>query len=166
MREKKDDFNTFMEVVGLNRELNDEGRTIELFRWLDENHPEFAATAFEVARDTLIAEGEFELCGNYIGDADAFRDSLQQHKDIEERMPQHVDAESVDATLQSMRRYMVHRMSNDIATLVALERSEEAAELGALALEEFGDDQSRPYIEKAMKGEFPELANTFAGPAN
>ena len=165
VREHKDDFMTFMEVVALNRELKDQGRTVKLFRWLDENDPEFAAVAFEAARDTLIAEGEFELTGNYIGDTESFRAVLQQHRNTEERMPQYVDPERVEETIQSLRRYMVHRMSNDIATLVALGRSEEAAKLGALALEEFDDDLSRPHIEKAMKGEFPELANTFAGPA-
>lgn len=165
VRENKDNFTAFMDFVALNRELKDEGRTVSLFRWLDENDPEFAETAFEAARDTLIAEGEFELSGNYIGDTESFRASLQQHNDTEERMQQYGDSEKVEAAIQSLRRYLVYRMSNDIATLVTIGRSEQAIELGALALEEFGDDEFRPHIEMAINGEFPELANTFPGPA-
>lgn len=157
VKENKDDRAAFHDAASLNSELKDEDRTVHLFRWLDENDPTFATSVFSIARDTLIEQQEFELCGKYVGDADSFRSELDQFEEMTAQIQQYGDADSVDRMVTSQRQYMVYSMSNDIATLVRIGRSDDAVEAGNLLLGELSEPILRQMIERAMGGEFPDL---------
>ena len=165
VKQNKDDSDAFQDVVALNIELKDTDRTVHLFRWLHENDPDFAESMFPVARDTLIAAGEVDLCGEYVGDVDTFRSDLRDFRRTEELMLRLGDSEEVEEGIQYYRRFFVYGLSNDIATLVRIGRYDEAMAIGTLALEEFGDKLFRSSIEKAMNGGFANLAEFYPLPS-
>ncbi len=62
-------FQNFMDLSSFNETLGEEKKTLEVFLFLDKNHPEQAKRYYHVIDDYLIENQEFELCSKYISDA-------------------------------------------------------------------------------------------------
>jgi hypothetical protein len=66
--EGKGSFDLFQEVSGINRSLDEETKTVELFKVMHEKHPKLAAQCYHAAERYLLAEREYKLCLHYISD--------------------------------------------------------------------------------------------------
>jgi len=66
IRASEGSHSTFAEFASINRMLNDQPRTKELFIWLDNEKPGLAKQVFSMARSSLIVAGDYELCGRYL----------------------------------------------------------------------------------------------------
>ncbi|MDO3384058.1 hypothetical protein [Gilvimarinus algae] len=62
------EFVTMMEYSSVNRVLDARTATAELFKQLSQRYPEQAKSYYFAVRDDLIAAGEYELIGKYLGD--------------------------------------------------------------------------------------------------
>lgn len=60
--------NLFQDVVALNRTLGENGRTVELFRKLDQEQKELASKCWVFAKDVVFQAGALNLAGKYSGD--------------------------------------------------------------------------------------------------
>jgi hypothetical protein len=58
----------FHDVEAINRYLGDSPATLELFKKIDTTNPEFAATLYPWAEETLVSAKEFQLARKYLGD--------------------------------------------------------------------------------------------------
>ncbi|MDJ0938341.1 MAG: hypothetical protein QNJ00_01125 [Woeseiaceae bacterium] len=154
--ENKADYNAFHDAVRLNEYLKETDRTVHLFRWLDENDPELAERSFSVARDTLIASGELDLCAKYVGDLESYREELETLLERQEVMRQAVGGASAERTTDRLRNHLAYDLLTDIATLVMIGRLDQARAMVELARAEFGDVDPAT-IEAAMNGELPDL---------
>jgi hypothetical protein len=71
----------FMEVAAINRNLQDDVRTVQLFKLLHQGDPGLAGQCYPVAERVLVDSGEYAICNGYLGDLgqrlEAIRGSYQ-----------------------------------------------------------------------------------------
>ena len=152
IREGKVTRDTFHDFEAISKALGEESKTSDLFLWLDSHNPDFARSAFEVAKPSLIKAKEFRLCGVYLDPDGTFkrmRDLYRHHKELAQGPRFGKD----------LLEFGHKSFSNEAATLVALlsvnGRKEEANRIAAEAAAEYDDPKFRALLEKAKNGEVP-----------
>jgi len=66
--QKKGSYHLFHDVQSLNETLEEDARTVELFRTLDREQPDLAKECWQAAQDAVIAGKNYDLAKKYIGD--------------------------------------------------------------------------------------------------
>jgi hypothetical protein len=74
-------FELFMDVASINQYLGDVGRTVALFKRIHDRDLLMAQQCFRVAREALVAAGEYPLCLEYIPDVQAEFERLCRERD-------------------------------------------------------------------------------------
>jgi hypothetical protein len=57
----------FFDVAALNRTLDEDSKTVDLFQALDQNKPDMAKQCWIVAKDTVIKAKRYDLARKYVG---------------------------------------------------------------------------------------------------
>lgn len=150
----KPDFHTFHEVASLNRYLEDELRTADLFIKVAETDHATADHLYEIAERNLIQSGRFHACAPFLkpierveSAADCYRVS-KKHEDNRPSYPV--------AAPKLAKRFFIQDMATLVALLVLNGRAEEARTAFERSLEIVDDDEFRTTIAAAMSGHFPE----------
>lgn len=60
------DSDLFDDVSAYNRTLEENDKTVELFKFLHEHDPDLAKSSFDCADDSLVTAREYQLCSHYI----------------------------------------------------------------------------------------------------
>ena len=80
----------FSDVSSINRELNDENATYELFKRIRDKDPRLAEQCYFWVEDLLVAKGEYQWCYDHMGDPqvrfDRIRQTYKMQLDIQGRM--------------------------------------------------------------------------------
>src|SRR5205807_1767860 len=76
LTETRGSFQVFMDVSSINSYLQEEEKTIELFKRLQDKNPALARKCFKLAEKALVNAHEYELCYGYLPDAQAEFQSL------------------------------------------------------------------------------------------
>lgn len=153
VREGEGDREAFHDFVAINRVLGEEGRTWELFAWLDTNLPGLATELLEIAQPALLQTKDYGLCGRHL-DPDL---ALQRLRGILQARNQFAHTRAVDQRFveSSQRNYMA-----DAATVVALlmlnDRTADAERILAQALIDYDTPQFRDLLARALRGEVPQ----------
>lgn len=144
-------FESFHDAVSLNDTLRESGRTVTLFKWVDEHKPEQAKRAFGVADHALIAAKEYTLCGKYVesqADYDALVKSFRQNLKM-----------SKEKRFKNMKDFGEKKFSADMGTLVTLlvlnDRRDEAKTIRDKAIKEWDDKAFQKRLDRALQGELP-----------
>jgi hypothetical protein len=145
-------FEIFHDFAAINRALEEQSKTTDLFVWLDANKPKAAERAFGTAEPALIQSKQYRLCGKYI-DADRSFAEIVTLYQVNKRM-------SKDPRFgERLREHSERTFSNSTATLVALlvlnDRKADALRIAEKALKEHDDAEFKQALEKAKKGELP-----------
>jgi hypothetical protein len=156
VRRNENDFSAFLDFVALNDVLRNDGRTIELFKWLDQNKRRFARTVFAVAQDALVAGSEYELCEKYIVGRNAFDFVIEDHEDTVRRFKELYRDEPDAEIFETFDMMFARRSSFIIAILVNRERQSEAEIIAERALALLEDGTHRVQISDALEGIPPE----------
>jgi hypothetical protein len=81
-------FQLFMDVAAINEHLQDDARTVQLFKLLHQADPELARQCYAVAERGLVENGEYATCITYLADLEqrleAIRQSCQRTLEIAE----------------------------------------------------------------------------------
>lgn len=143
----------FHDFASINKTLEDDSKTKDLFVWLDSNKPSVAKEVFEMAQPALIKAKEYRLCGGYLEADKAFQRILQLYRE-NKRMAKERE---FGKRLQELGE---KSFSNSAATLVALlalnERKADAERIAAEALTEWDAPKFKEQLEKAKQGSVPE----------
>lgn len=147
VRAGHDAWASFNDFDGINQCLNENRRTVELFRWLSIERLDDAKAFVNVAQDALMAEGEHELLIKHIDPEQKFDDIGYYHR----------------ASLRSVRgdalrkealdRLYARKLARLVALLVVLGRRSEAERHLHLLDIEREDDFVREAVARALKGE-------------
>ncbi len=156
VRSNDDDFSAFQDVVALNDVLSEDGRTIELFKWLDQHDRHFARRAYVVAQDALVASGEFDLCGKYIVGDNSFESILDDYVQHVEWMEKRYEGNVDSRRLEFDQFFLARRTAYIIAILVNLDKPEEAAAIAEEVLLLLDSDKNEIQISDALEGIPPE----------
>lgn len=145
------DFHLFHDLSSMNRDLDEENRTVELFLEAADKDQELGQRLYHLAEPYLISAGLYRECGPFL----EFEHRLEMAKggyqielQVEERY----------RSVPSQRHARIHYV-NQVATLVALlvlnERETDARTACETALEVIDDDDFRAILDAAMTGQFP-----------
>ncbi len=142
------DFKAFHDAASINRELGENGKTIETFKQLDINNPEAAKRAYIVADTYLIEAKEYALCGKYVEPIKDFENILRLYQ-LSQRTQKN---RAIDEQLKKLFR---NQTATLIALLVICERKEEAEVVAGMARDAWDDAEYFKAINKALAGEMP-----------
>jgi tetratricopeptide (TPR) repeat protein len=80
----------FSEIQSLNRELQDDGATLALFKTIYPQDKQLAGQCYDYAENLLMQNGDYDLCLNCIGDPQArfesFRRGFEMQRESQQRM--------------------------------------------------------------------------------
>ena len=156
VRSRNDAFDAYNDFAALNNVLKEDGRTIELFKWLDQNDRHLARDVYIVAQGALVANGEFELCEKYIVGQNSFNWIVEDHERTVARLSEKYKDEETSDLLESYEKFFVRRASYIIAILVNRDRALEAEEMSKRALNLLDDELHQIQISDALEGIPPE----------
>ena len=127
-------FALFQEVANLNRELQDEGATLTLFRSIESRDPELARSCYFVVEDQLVNLGEYAVCARFIAD---FQTRFEQVRDGYRRtsgIADHTPGVNLEMVRKNADRTFIKTTRTLIEILVGVNRSAEAEEIQKRAL--------------------------------
>ena len=146
----------FQDASALNRTLNEDVRTVELFKWLDKHDPEFAHLAYIIAQDALVDAEEYALCETYLTGRNSFDEILEEHKALLETSEKlNIGQESASGT-GSFNMIFARKAAYIVAILVNLDRLSDAKPVAERALQELEDEGLRSQIGDALQGKPPQ----------
>ncbi len=148
IREGRGYIDLFHDVASINGYLEEEEKTVELFKTLDEKHRRLAERCYIVAEKDLAARREYTLCASYIPDASERFDRIKEMrerqlsmaKDERLRMKEYAEKSFVEVTCRL------------IEILVGAGRKEDAESVRERALAVRDDRKLRDAIEKVFRG--------------
>lgn len=147
---------TFADFSAINRELSEQVKTRELFRWLDSNRPAVAAAVYDIAEPALIDGKEYTLCGKYLDPDKSFQRMVRLRA---ETMKLIADPKGPPAYAEDLKDFEEKSFSHEVATLVALlavnGRNADARRIAVEAKKAKDDPEFRRLLSKAENGEVP-----------
>lgn len=156
LRGKSGDPSAFHDFVALNDVLKEDGRTIELFKWLDQNDRHLARDVFMVAQDALVAGSEYALCEKYIVGQNSFDSVIDYHERTVSRFTERYEDEPDARIFETFDMMFARRTSFIVAILVNRDRLSEAEGIAERALHLLEDETHRVQISDALEGIPPE----------
>lgn len=143
----RDAFKPFTNLQQINRELEENEKTLALFLWLHKNRPSAAKQAWFAARSLLIEAKEYAICGNYISASwyDTVLNSYQISKGY--------DGKGIPT--EHSENHFRTETSILVALLVLNNRTAEADQIIQKALNEVNDPDFKAMLDTARRGEFP-----------
>jgi hypothetical protein len=147
-----DCYQAFMDFESINKKLNEDAKTKDLFLWLDANKPNRAKDVFSLAEPALIRSMEYVICGKYADPETQFASALDSFRTTSEIANSRKHGER-------LQDYADKKLKNAITTLIAvLVLNDRKAEAGAIA-EKLSNESDlpdfKPEIAKALNGEMP-----------
>lgn len=156
LRTKTGDARVFHDFVSLNDVLKEDGRTIELFKWLDQNERHLARRAFYSAQEALVAGSEYALCEKYIVGRNSFDSIIENHEGNVSRLTERYKEEPDARIFESYDMIFARRTSFIVAILVKRDRLSEAESIAERALQLLKNETHRVQISDALEGIPPE----------
>ncbi|MDB6135288.1 MAG: hypothetical protein JWM59_3531 [Verrucomicrobiales bacterium] len=102
------------DIVAINRYLEDESRSLALFKELDQRRPEFAKQCFTYLKHQLLEAGEFDLYFKYIGNVKKYlAREIAQNEEIRNQLK---------GWSPSMRQTMQHFDERLVETMLTLSK--------------------------------------------
>lgn len=146
------DRQQFIDFVAINRVLEQEAETIDLFFWLSENQPDLATATFDMARPALVRAKDYALCSRFLRPEQELASARAAYR-------MHLQLAANPAFGEPIREFGEQKFTNDMATLVALlavnGRETEAQKIADEAKQEWQDEMFAELLERALKEEVP-----------
>ncbi len=144
-RSAADPVRAFGDFAAINKTLNEDGKTADLFAEYDANAPEKAARVYVSAEPALVRAKRYALCGKYL--------------DADRSFARYVQLRDALAGMQMTPGFKEKSLSTNMATLVGLlavnGRKEDAARIAEKARALSEDAEYRKALDAALKGEIP-----------
>jgi len=146
LREGRGTFQLFNDVESINDELQQKTATVDLFKSLHEKQPKLAKECYKVAEETLVAQREYALCMNYLGDPiEKFEESRRYREEMIKERPDFKPAQ------WHAEKEFVRRTSRLVEILAGAGRRKDAEDIRERALKVRDDKNIRDSLDAALK---------------
>lgn len=142
----------FRDFVALNDVLKEDGRTIELFKWLDQNNRHMARSVYMSAQDSLVYSGEFDLCERYLVGRNSFDWIHEGFEELLSRLEERDEGSVDERQLDALHMNFARRAAYIVAILVNVDRADDAAMVAEQALEALEGYSYAYQISDALEG--------------
>jgi hypothetical protein len=143
----------FIDCAAINRVLDQEERTFELFQRLNDEQPELAAAVFDVARPALVRAKAYRLCRRFLNPTQDLA-----HAQFVYRLNRQLASDPKFGT--HLRQFAEQTFANEVATLVALlvinGRRDEAQWMVSGARREWPVRKFKQLLQRSLRGEMPD----------
>jgi len=144
-------YDSFNDYESINKELNENNKTVELFLWLNKKHPDKARKVYQIAEPALIKAKEYKLCGKYIDPENAYLREVRHFHSLLAFSKEYKDPDTARDAYVSF----ANKVSILVAILVLNDRKSEAEETAEMALLEWDDEDFSALLDSALKGNVP-----------
>lgn len=151
LKEEKGNRTLFHDVTALNRTLDENDRTVDLFQQLDENQKELASECWDIAKDAIIAAKRYDLARKYIG---SFVKAFTKVKAMYDENTTLYDNPQMggDRFKAYNENHLVEESLQLIEVALALDDTKSATEIQQKALAILDDHRLRDAIPKERTG--------------
>jgi hypothetical protein len=151
VRAGNDAARAFNDFAAINRELDEPGRTVALFGWVEARDPALARRMARSAEHALIASGDYATAAKYM-DANAAMERVVRVHMAMVRSPQKGAEEDSRKAAQEV---LAREAGRIVALLVASGRAAHARVIAQQALQVSDAPEVKTVIDAALKGTFP-----------
>lgn len=141
IRDNNDIYRDFNDYESINERLNDSKKTVELFKWLDENQQNKAKKVYALSENSLFNNKEFKLCGKYIEPMNVFLRHVRNLKEL-------IQYDRGDMGY----KFFDEKVSILITILVQNNRMNEARDIADQAILEWDNEEFKIKLDKILKG--------------
>lgn len=149
-RKEMSDFDLFCDLAALNRQLDENERTLRLFREVAAKDHQAAKRIYHVAERYLIAAGDFRSCNPFLNPE---QDWALAAKGL--RLSREYEASFPPDVTRHVRLHHMHKVAMLTALLVLNDRQAEAREVYDQALAVVDEEEFRTTMNAAMTGHLP-----------
>ncbi len=152
-RANQGDFESFRDVSALNRMLDADQRTVDLFMEFTRTAPSSAEGLYHVVEHLLVAEGKFDVCAPYLEWQERVDASIRLYEwHLAHEHPQ--DSEAVGSPKFAKRRFQ-SGIARLVALLVLNDRKGDAIKVCDRCLDILDDEEFRDILRGALLGKSP-----------
>jgi hypothetical protein len=151
VRAGRDASNAFRDFAAINQELDEPGRTVALFSWIEARDPDLARQLSALAEHALIASGDYKTAGKYMDANAAMERVVRVHMSMVRSLPKDVDNPNAKAA----RDVLARESGRIVALLVVNGRAAHAKVIAEQALQVSDAPEVKAVIDAALKGTFP-----------
>jgi hypothetical protein len=157
---KNASFEVFHDLTALNRELDEEADTVDIFKFVEQHNPKAAERIFGVSEPALIKAKEYALCGKYLEPEQSTSRILELFSLDGKMMVDPKFAEHADMINESRNKRFIENAATLVALLVINDRQEEA-EKAATKFKTVESDADfhellANALDKSLAGELPD----------
>lgn len=158
VRSGHEPYDSFHDFQSLNEVLGDEGQTVKLFTWLEQQQPDIARKVYRIAQPALIRAKRYQLAAKYV-DAQATYGRIvgeyERNHAFEAQFGNKWGEQQRQMLRQYSRRDFTHSTTTLVALLVLSGRGEEARDISEQALLEIDTPEFHGELERALTGDVP-----------
>jgi len=138
-------FKAFHDVFAINQQLDQNAKSIELFKFIDKHHPGTATQCFHVICQDLVGIQEYAICSKYI------TDPLENWEFIKTRRKLDLSFKTDDPEMKAYAEETFIRESSElIEILTGAGRGDEAAKVKEQVLAVVDNAKIREAIDKGI----------------
>ena len=142
----------FADFAAINVELDEPGRTVALFSWVEARDPALARQMSRSAQHALIASGDYKTAFKYMDANASMERVVRVHMAMVRALPKNAD----DPAAKPARDVFARDAGRIVALLAANGRAAHAKVIAEQALEVSAAPDVKTVIDAALKGTFPQ----------
>lgn len=146
----------FRDFAAINRELDEPGRTVALFMWVEARNAALAREVYPAAEQALVDGGDYKTVGKYM---DANRE-MERVTRVYVAMIRHMPANSDSEAPKRAREVMAREAGRIVVVLVKNGRAAHARVIAQQALQASDAPEVKEILEAALQGTMPKDALT------
>lgn len=145
----------FHDIESINDRLDEQQKTVETFKLLEQKQPEKAKKVYGLAQKALVLGKEYKICSKYISFETALSNIVQRYQDNKKRAE--AKGSSWAATYSNFAKKKFTTDSTMIVALLAVnDRTDEAKDFAAAAKNELEDEEFHKALESSLNGVVPD----------
>ena len=106
---KEDVFDAFNDMLAINEQFGEEGRTVETFVLLDKEAPDVARRVYDLAQPALVKAKKFKLCGKFLQPEKDYASMVELYRLDLKFANEEKEASGANAQLDQLRGKSVYR---------------------------------------------------------
>ena len=154
VRAGREAASAFADFAAINRELDEPGRTVALFAWVEARDAALARDVYRFAEHALVESGDYKTAMKYMDANASMARAVRVHMAMIRNMPKNSDEDAP----KRAREVMAREAGRIIAVLVHNGRRAHAKVIAEQAIGVSDAPEVRKVIEAALEGTVPKEA--------
>lgn len=144
---------SFHDLSALNRQLDEQAETKNVFEILDQKHPKTAKQVFDLAQPSLVRAKAYPLFAKYVSPQHDLPKIVEELKQLKKMAD---DERFSGGSMRIVKKQLANKVTTLVAILVVTDRKSEAEEIAKTTRAEWDDSSFHKGLDKALEGVVPD----------